>query len=1019
MKYPLAARTTLVGLVGLFSIHPAPAAPQIAEVSFSPSGVYGGAASTGTLRLPTAAPRDGLSIAFASANPQAVTVPASVTVPPGAKVVRFRIQTQPVAVVTDVVITAKAGAESRTVHFRVVPPAPRWVQFSPNMVTGGAVSSGTVNLTGPAPNGGLRVMLRSRNASLVTVPDSITAPAGSTSVTFPVQTGATDTRVGIVVVASTDGVDKPASSILGLLPAAPTAPVGLSAVPGWDAQCTPCDNMPMPEIALSWQAVPGAVSYTLCRDGQPLQAGLIETNCDDMTVESGKPYTYTVKAVNASGESAPSAPATATALFAPAAVAASAVPMNVTVKPFWNAAISRGTDILSWSPVAGASSYNVYRYDTLIGKNVTDTTFTVPPALFASGLTYSVTAVDASGSESIPSAIAQAMDAFDPNNLPNWVSAWVPNAPNTLTVTPEANAGQTRNRLEWRSDSSPTAYNIYRDGALLVRNITGQVYLDTVNAGETHTYTVSSVNTVWPTPVEGGSSESVRAVADVVQAVSANRVSAARAMKSGAAFPHVASHSHRKFSTRLAKSLPLAKSQRLAKAAPQGEAAALQIVRVVPNDDSAVIVLPELPAGAADYRVYDAANPNKAKYAGRRTNQTRVGQPSREPYAIEWNGIDPVKGVNLIVEAVDKLGPFQKMDGMPQTNMSNMDGMMKVAINGQGDPSNIPNVVAKSAPFHVDCAPRSLTGSQVFFDNFRGSQPFRATPMPAPAPDGVYTSFYAHPGDYQELENDKWVLKNFGGDLSMSKFFFMGNHFMDTVYDGGGPGSPSPVHNNNASMVMMPKAVADISGGKTLHITFEVDAHFNSRRWCDVFVAQEGDLLVEPGKFADFGHLATLSGRVVRWEIRGESHFAQTFDKNPDGSLATTDLLRVPVDEGMSVVRILWDHVTPMANGTTQDLDKRHHFDLWLSKTRIRIQESDAQGNILIRRDGSFPGAMSLPFERCQVYFVHQIYHTGNDRPECMNYGPWETYWINHRPWADERHWDNMGQEVLDTFPAS
>ncbi len=26
-------------------------------------------------------------------------------------------------------------------------------------------------------------------------------------------------------------------------------------------------------------------------------------------------------------------------------------------------------------------------------------------------------------------------------------------------------------------------------------------------------------------------------------------------------------------------------------------------------------------------------------------------------------------------------------------------------------------------------------------------------------------------------------------------------------------------------------------------------------------------------------------------------------------------------------------------------------------------------------------------------------------------------YWINFRPFADERHWDNMGFEVLTSFP--
>lgn len=1014
MKYPLAARTTLVALVGLFSIHPAPAAPEMAGVSFSPPGVYGGATSTGTIRLPAAAPSGGLSIALASDNPQAVTIPASVTVPAGAKVVRFRLRALPVAVVTDVVIIATAGRDAQsgaartaarqTARFRVAPPTAGWVKFSPNMVPAGAASTGTVFLTGPAPEGGQRVLLVSRDPSLVSVPDSITVPAGGTSAVFSAQTGPTRTRVGVTVVASVGGADKLGSSVLGLLPGAPAAPVGLSATPQWDPHCDPCDSMPMPEIALSWNAVSGASSYTLYRDGQPLQAGLTQANCDDMTVSSGHSYTYTVKAVNALGESAPSAPATAVAPFPAASLTA---PANLSVRPFWDAAQGRGMDALSWSPVSGAVSYNLYQYDVRIAANVVGTTLTIPCENGVFGDTLSVTAVDSAGVESIPSAIAQKLTAFDPNNLPNWIGPWVPAAPSTLSVTPELNAGQPRMSLNWQSGSGE-AFNIYRDGALIARGLTGLTFIDSqASVNEAHTYSVTGVNTGWPDTKEGSQSEAVTTAAvDVVAAVKVaeRQANLRRLGGAGKSFgkrtgPRTAPHSHR-FGRRMAQSEP--------------GLPVVEIVQVVANDDSATVILPELPAGAKDWRVYDASNPAKVKYAGRRTDQTRVNQPSREPYAIEWNGINPQTGADLIAEAVDKLGPFQKMDGMAM--------MASGALNGQGDPSSVPNAVARSQAVHVTCQPRGvgrdLRGSQVFFDNFRNAQPFVPLPMPAPAPSGVYSSFYAHPGDYQELANDKWVLKNFGGDLVNSKFFIMDGHFMDTFYDGGGPNSPSPAHNNNASMILMPKSTADISGGKTLHVTFEVDSHFDLRRWGDVFVAEAGDLLVEPGKFADFQHLPTLTGNLFRWEIQAESHLAQLFGKNQDGSLASTDLVQAgDFSDAQSVSRILWDHMTPLANGTTQDLDKRHRFDLYLSQNRYRFEERNAQGNVIVVRDRTFPAGKTLPFTRCQVYFVHQVYHTSNDRPELMTYAPWETYWVNHRPWADERHWDNMGQEVLDTFP--
>ena len=77
------------------------------------------------------------------------------------------------------------------------------------------------------------------------------------------------------------------------------------------------------------------------------------------------------------------------------------------------------------------------------------------------------------------------------------------------------------------------------------------------------------------------------------------------------------------------------------------------------------------------------------------------------------NGLDPVAGANLVVEAVDKLGPFQTMDGMAGPGAMQMDGMHQ-AINGQGDPSNIPVVLARSASTPINLAPRSLIGPQAF-----------------------------------------------------------------------------------------------------------------------------------------------------------------------------------------------------------------------------------------------------------------------------------------------------------------
>ena len=94
------------------------------------------------------------------------------------------------------------------------------------------------------------------------------------------------------------------------------------------------------------------------------------------------------------------------------------------------------------------------------------------------------------------------------------------------------------------------------------------------------------------------------------------------------------------------------------------------------------------------------------------------------------------------------------------------------------------------------------------------------------------------------------------------------------------------------------------------------------------------------------------------------------------------------------------------------------NFDLYLSKTHYRIMETTPDGLNSLVRDKDFPVGASLPFDKCQVYFVHQLYHTSNDRQELILYGNGaDSYWYNNRPWCDGRHWDNCAFEVLTDFP--
>jgi hypothetical protein len=602
--------------------------------------------------------------------------------------------------------------------------------------------------------------------------------------------------------------------------------------------------------------------------------------------------------------------------------------------------------VLIWDPVPGAATYNVYRYDDVMATGVKSPTYTISASRFHWGLTYTVTAVGPDGKESIPSALSSAQGAFNPNNLPTWAPPQ-PRTPFDLTARAEWNAGRPRVVVGWRGGQSSWFYNVYRDGVLVASNVWGLYYIDTkVSPGESHVYSVSAVN--------------------------ADGLKIQESVRSGSVV-----------GTALKE--------------PPAGGGSVKVTGVRSNDDSAIVFYEAVP-GARDYRVYDPARPTFVKYSGGNTS-------------VEWNGINPATGVTLVVEALDKMGPYQKMDGdLGPGGMDHATGAPRAEINGQGDPSNVPIVLAKSAPFGVTCRPRTMDGEQVFFDTFRNSSPFVPAPVPSPL-------WEANRNNVGAVQNDKWLIYNVMGDLLTSRVFAMSGHFMDTLYDGGTPGTNDPLHQNNAALLMQPKQYADISGGRVLHVTFEVDSHFNGRRWCDVIVAGADDTLVNPGKFWETNMMPTLSANIFRWEIHARHHTAQRFL----GKNAAGEIIGVPLFDQVSGVgpdsfglpaRLTWDNI-PTWNGTSQDLDRRHRFDLYLSRDRFQVWE---EGTLI--KDKQLPAGTELPFTRAAVYFLHAAYHTDLDRQELIEYTT-SNYWIHHRPFADERHWDNMGFSVVNEFPTS
>lgn len=101
------------------------------------------------------------------------------------------------------------------------------VSISPSSVTGGTTSAATVTLSTAAPSGGAVVALASSQTSIVSIPPSITVPAGAASATFTATTSAVGASTAVTVSATYNGGTR--SAVLTVNPVGQTATLTVSA----------------------------------------------------------------------------------------------------------------------------------------------------------------------------------------------------------------------------------------------------------------------------------------------------------------------------------------------------------------------------------------------------------------------------------------------------------------------------------------------------------------------------------------------------------------------------------------------------------------------------------------------------------------------------------------------------------------------------------------------------------------------------------------------------------------------
>lgn len=464
------------------------------------------------------------------------------------------------------------------------------------------------------------------------------------------------------------------------------------------------------------------------------------------------------------------------------------------------------------------------------------------------------------------------------------------------------------------------------------------------------------------------------------------------------------------------------------------------------NDDSVKIFINPY-NGAVDYRCYGQDDPHFVKYAGGSGNSATRGianwtpqagftYPAGLPPCIEFNGLTKI--TNLVVEAVDKLGPY--MDPMvyglpmPVCTTANCGGVLDPlcedthSVNGHGIPGTFPLPLARCG---IKITPKPIDlPKEGFLDTFSNSQVFtRTTPDPR--------TIAADPVNCIRFESDKWVCDVFhSGDRSNEvKVFTDHSHLMTVIADGGKTWDADKDNNKvfaggqgYASFTLRPKHSIDISNNRIAHITGEWDSHNSGRRWQDIFIAPVGDAIIQ-NAWSEVVLNPMASKNCIAVGIRVNVVQVRQFDIQSAnlGTLSPQNTLTYERFAGGTPDAIVGCPLpafrcTPLQAGTAQighngfdnghdnDIDNRHQFDIYLSTTEIDVYE---QG--ILKVQWKFP--IPLTYTKFDVWFMHHLYHSNNEHTEIVtNYTEQEILWRDRTPYIDQRHWDNLGIEVIDNF---
>jgi fibronectin type 3 domain-containing protein len=228
------------------------------------------------------------------------------------------------------------------------------------------------------------------------------------------------------------------------------------------------------QIDLAWTTVTGAAGYRIYRAGavlktvgQPPLPLPLNTTTSDTGLSANSFYCYTVSVLDGAGnESSQSSQLCATTYGPPPAVPTALVA---------SATLPNQVD-LSWTGSTGASQYKVYRNGVLMTAT-TATTYSDTTALANTQYTYTVSAIDATGSESGATAPYLAHTGLT--------------VPSNVTVTVNSSSQIT---LSWTNSGGAlvTGYKVYKAGSLLGAVTATSIVDGGLAANTQYCYSVSS-----------------------------------------------------------------------------------------------------------------------------------------------------------------------------------------------------------------------------------------------------------------------------------------------------------------------------------------------------------------------------------------------------------------------------------------------------------------------------------------------------------------------------------------------